>query len=172
MISSPDQLVAKVEMVAQQKWNELIEPNLPINSLKNPDTISWKSRLSDPFPLDWPITSNTFIFYAQAIGFSHYFTDGEHRGPVWGKLVTKPLTHPEFSLLTGQIKSMGTTGVRPLKTNELKILSEKPGDLLVKGRSPATDRKLKAYYCLQFNLGNIPEVAKQSHSVFFSWLGC
>jgi hypothetical protein len=166
----PQEVMAKVRAMAEQKWKESLAPR---NA--NPADaafIGWRTDISDPFPMTWPSAEGTLVFYALARGMNpQVLRDGEFVGPTWARMTYSAQDKTtELTLLDVRLESRGVQGVRPLRQEELEILELKPLDSLLGSRKATTDQKLKSYYCLQRSLGNIPSEAVIAHTAFFEWL--
>lgn len=169
-----DSLKDQINAITEGKWNELIEPKLPRIEPSSSSFISWHLRLADPIPEEWPNNRHSLLFYAYARGQSFGLRDGEYTGAVWARVTVSVTSEsePDFLLLTDRIREMGRIGVRPLAPEEVTILSADPIALLLNDRTSENDKKIKAYYCLQRALGNIPNETEALHTSFFEWLDC
>ncbi|PTL85523.1 hypothetical protein [Vitiosangium sp. GDMCC 1.1324] len=167
--SGADALFKSVNDIAQEKWIEAVRPKH-----QSPDSLVWQTALSDPFPSTWPLTDDSLVFYAYARGANlRSLTSGELIGPVWARItVSCSGGKPNLVLLDTDINPHGRQGVRPLTQEELEILRARPTSLLLQERSIETDRQIRAYYCLQSSLGNVPKEVMALHGAFFEWLGC
>lgn len=166
------EIIAKVTDLAEQEWKKSLA--LKRGNPDDADFIGWETRLSAPFPLAWPSVEQTFAFYAVARGMNPFvLRDGEYVGPTWARITCSVQSQKtELTLLDTRLESRGVQGVRPLRHEELDVLKLSPLDALLGTRTAATDAQLKAYYCLQLSLGNIPPEAVAAHAAFFKWLDC
>jgi hypothetical protein len=166
------EILAKATALAEQQWKEslALKPGNPADA----SFIGWETRLTAPFPMAWPSVEQTFAFYAVARGMNPgVLRDGEYVGPTWARITCSAQgLKLELTLLDTRLESRGVQGVRPLRREEMEILKLKPLDALLGARTAATDAQLKAYYCLQRSLGNIPPEAVTAHAAFFTWLDC
>ena len=165
----------EVTEIAKNKWHSLIQPNLPTIDLSKPGAIAWDTRMSDPYPVEWPSRKTGFVFYAYAFGRNSVRLKGaEYKGPAWGKLIVTSTDRgaPVFTMITRDLKAVGRVAVRPLLHNEIDILSHDPIQLIQFEPSEGRDRDLRAYYCLQKSIGNVPVEAIKDHEKFFAWLAC
>ncbi|MCP3140312.1 hypothetical protein [Pyxidicoccus xibeiensis] len=165
-------ITAKVTAVAEQKWKESL--GLKMGNPADADFIGWQTALSAPFPMAWPSGDPTLAFYAFAWGMNPFvLKDGQYVGPTWARITHSPHdAKTELTLLDMRLESRGVRGIRPLRQEELGILEVKPLEVLLGPRTKAGDEKLKAYYCLQRSLGNLPSEAVAAHAAFFEWLDC
>ncbi|MFP2908910.1 hypothetical protein ACLESD_28445 [Pyxidicoccus sp. 3LFB2] len=166
------EIVAKVTALAEQKWKETLA--LKKGNPADAAFIGWQTRLSDPFPMAWPSVEQTLVFYALARGMNPMvLRDGEYVGPTWARIIYSARNHQaELTLLDDRLESRGVQGVRPLRREEFEVLKRKPLELLLRERTADEEQQLKAYYCLQRSLGNIPPEAVAAHADFFQWLDC
>jgi hypothetical protein len=171
---------AGIEALFAQQWQAQVAPALPAPDLSRPGSISWMTRTSPPLPPEWPWQGGGLVYYAYARGMSPDLRDGEYAGPVWG-MAEQPgdaAAAPAFTPLPAEITRRGTQGVRPLTAQETETLQADPAALLAAAGqekaagAAAAQEKLKAYYCLEKSLGNLPEPIPQRHAAFFAWLGC
>ena len=170
---SKNLLIKDIEAIIDLEWKRTIEPGLPPppSPDKPPGTV-WQSRVTPPIPSEWPLNHNNVLFYAYARGINlNNLIDGEYVGGVWAKIAVSP--KPKLSLITNKlVQTTEIVGVRPLKSSEVEILGTDPIELIRRKRNAESDKLLKAFYCLNESLGNIPNEVIERHSSFFSWLSC
>ena len=169
--SNKNPLNEQVKSIAELEWQQSIEPGLSLVNDKSPGTI-WKSRLTVPFPAEWPLKDDNLIFYAYARGINiQNLRDGEYVGRVWAKVTSSP--KPKLILQTKKLlTTKEVVSVRPLNSHEIDILNTDPTGLILSKRSTENDKKIKEIYCLQKSIGNIPSEIIDKHVSFFSWLSC
>ncbi len=166
--ASENSLIKQVKIIVDKEWEKTLAPKLS----SGPSATRIENRLSDPFPKDWPLKNRSLVFYAYARGLNLSQLKGaEYLGPAWAKVIVDP--KPILMLINKDIHlSKKTVGSRPLETEETKILDVDPVDLLQNERNLESDQKIKSYYCLQKQLGNIPAEVLKIHVSFIDWLGC
>jgi hypothetical protein len=167
---------AEIDALFAREWQARMEAGLPAPGPGAPGFIGWSSRTTPPLPPRWPRQGKALVYYAYARGLSPELRDGEYAGPVWGMAEQAAGgAPPAFTLLAGKIARAGTQGVRPLTAEETELLQADPAALLDAAEAEAKGgarEKLRAYYCLEKELGNFPDPIPARHAAFFAWLGC
>jgi hypothetical protein len=172
---SDDAFKKKVETIFKKEWEKIPKPGFE-EKPRDAESIAWQFRISPPLPVNWPVVKDlqaVYYGYARGLSFSS-LKDGEYVGPAWGKVFVDlhAKKRPRFELITDKIIKTSVIGVRPLKASEIQILKLSPLKLLNEKSSTDRDQKIKSYYCLNLQLGNIPSEASEVHRIFFNWLGC
>jgi hypothetical protein len=171
--TSGPSLSEEIKALAEREWAKRIVPGLPPADPAKPDAVYWNTRVSDPFPGEWPEV-RSIVYYAHARGFRRTLKDAEVRGPTWAEIRVPlaPSSEPRLSVLNEKIRELGNQGFRPLRKEEREIVLQDPVALLRKPWGPEARVALRGYYCLQRSFGNIPPEAEKSHAGFFRWLAC
>ena len=156
-------MIGRVQALVEDKWQTM--------KVARPLGMLWSARLSPPIPLEWPNKGRGLVFYAFARGLSlRDLRDGEYVGRVWSKVTVNPELGFEWVTKT-LVVTEEVVGVRPLTSQEIEVLNVDPVQLLGQ-QSAENDKKIRAFYCLNKYLGNLPQEAVVAHPAFFRWLSC
>lgn len=172
----------QVETLVKTAWGKIDATNPPQKSLG--DFVSWRHAISPPIPASWPPNGKGVLYYyAFAYGTSPArLADGQFVGAPWAKVTVdvKGDSPPQLEILRDDIKEVGIQGVRPLATDEIAALKQRPeAEARVMELSketslpPGPSESMRSYYSLWCATnGTIAGQLRPHHKDFFTWVGC
>lgn len=170
---------AKIEAIIQKEW-----PKISVESKRQ--NLRWSYRLTPPIPSTWPVSNKSKITtYAFAAGMDPELRDGEVIAAPWGQVeyTVGDIESLRFVQIASKVSELKIQGVRPLSTEESKILkNDWLAALHVSLRTLSEPVKIdgpleantKKEFCLWFRLNSVitEELKKKQLASFYKSLGC
>jgi hypothetical protein len=169
----------EVDSLVQAEWKKLRD-KLP-RAASPQEFTSWEYQLTPPIPAAWPPDGQGIVYYyAFAYGTRMDLRDAQSFAAPWARITVEGESAPRLEILEKAIQQVGIQGVRPLREEEARILSQRAvvegqihrltAKTSLAGIDPRPLREYFQFWCSTH--GVIAEQLRPRHPQFFAWAGC